>query len=201
MATIGDVLVTVEDIENYKAPVGGLGEDMRRVYSLTIPLAISHIEGRLGFQLAEKQYAGYYTARSTNLLLLPSYPVSALNTFKINDTTYDVHSKLAPTLTSAQYWLDCEQGVITPKYQAFLPTTPGSIYVDMKAGWGTETNPYPQDLVMAGIMLTLLLVEERTRVGVKAKTIGPENISQYIRESKDYETYIESAIARHCRWI
>jgi hypothetical protein len=34
MATIGDVLVTVEDIENYKAPVGGLGEDMRRVYSL-----------------------------------------------------------------------------------------------------------------------------------------------------------------------
>ncbi len=44
-------------------------------------------------------------------------------------------------------------------------------------------------------MLTLLLVEERTRVGVKAKTIGPENISQYIRESKDYETYIESAIA------
>lgn len=203
-------LIKLDDISNYR---GTLNSDMAATYSTVIPYAIAYIQDRLGFTLKESTYSQYITAKSSQMIVLPAYPVKVDGTTPVltvmeaidplsgstTGTAWSLLSEYSASGASGRAWLDKAWGLISPISENF-PTGYGRIFISMTAGWGA-TYAYPKDLQIAAMVLTMLFTEERNRIGVKAKTLGPESINEYIRESADYKTLVESAIMRHSRII
>lgn len=211
MATISDLIV-MDDVSNYKAPVGGLGADMQQAITTIIPLAIGYIEARLGFTIKETAYSKFVVARSKVLVALPAYPVDPSKiTFSVDGTAWPLLSNSSLITSTGDAWLDYEWGLVhymdsttlgTRPYSSslYFPTGFGRIFCAFTAGWGGAYD-YPQALKTAAIVLTMLMYEERNRIGIKAKTIGPETISEYIRDSSDYKTMCETAIQKYSRYL
>ena len=193
-------LITIDDISSFKAPVGGLGSDEQTALTSFIPFAIAYIQDRLGHTIKETAYSQFVNTQSSQLVVLPSYPVNpATITLTVQGSAWTLLSTASIITATGHAWLDSEWGMVHVT-DALFPKGYGKIFVAMTAGWG-GTYPYPVDLKLAAVILTMLFEQERQRVGVKAKTVGPESISEYIRNSSDYKTAVESAIMRHTRII
>lgn len=198
--TESKALLTVADITAYKYPDGSASTDIMAFYANIVPVVIAHFKGRLGFDFDYKSYAQWLRGRYSTMLALPAYPVETL-TLEIDGTAIAVLTpSSAKTTSGCVVALDPEWGIVNAISPYELPKGYGQVYGTFTAGWG-HTYDYPADLRQAAVILAIMLENERTRIGVNAKTLGPESISQYLRNSSDYKTLIEEPIIRHTRYL
>jgi hypothetical protein len=149
--------------------------------------------GRLGYDPAATTYTGaYYMGNGTPLLRLTGRPITAVTSLTMDSETLTV---------LAQGGTDSGQPVLIPahgkwlRYRGGLFTNGSTIKITYAAGYAT----IPAGLKLATCILTWIVLEERNRVGMAGKSIGPEQINQLARQSSDYG-FVEATIDQYANF-
>jgi hypothetical protein len=175
-------LTTAERVQHIKA-LGDKADVISRLEEC-LAAASAWFETAVG-PILTASYTERLSGGLSPVLKLAHKPCTAVTSLSVNGTTWRV-------LTSAV--VDTGQEVFLPSHGMWLeargylwPKGNGNILITYTAGYGATAEVLPDDIQQSVALVTLLLMEESNRLGIGAKTLGPEQINLVIRNAKDYQ--------------
>jgi hypothetical protein len=182
------MLTTLEKVREFKSVVGSA----QAVLEGCLSAADAWLKGQIGQELEAPVDAQGAPVDSTVILSgngglmlrLPQRPVRAVSSVSVDGATYSV---LAPDATAdgQQPIMYTTSGNLMGRGGFVFPWGVGNVFVRYQYGYLADHIPY--DLQQAEIILAHLLFEERNRVGVSNKTLGPEQVNEVARKLDDYD--------------
>ena len=148
------------------------------------------LKGRIGTAVESDSYTRRLSGEGVAMLRLPDWPLTAVSSLTLDGAALTVLVGSA-TDTGQDVFADAD-GLLWMRNDDVFTKGRGNILITYTAGYASTA--IPEDLQQACVVLTWLIAEERTRIGIGGKTLGPEQINLVVRNSKDYDTMIEQAI-------
>ncbi len=163
-------------------------------WDYALAAATEYLQTQIGRDIVTTTYTNeMYRGDGTAILRLNNWPIQSVTSLTVGGETWTV---LGPT-----YAADSGQTAFVPSTGSWLEArgtkvfTEGSlVVVSYVAGFDTV----PDDLQMCCCMIARLLLEERNRLGMTAKSLGPEQINMIARNANDYQ-FIKDTIDYYAR--
>jgi hypothetical protein len=144
----------------------------------------------IGHEIESSTYTQRLTGDGTPILFTPQWPITAVSSLIVDEDTWSVLTSESTTDSDEECFLPHHGRWIEGRDVTF-PSSP-TIVMTYTAGYATV----PADVTLCVVMMARLLVRERQRLGEGAKTLGPENVQQVVRDLKEYPL-IEATIRRY----
>jgi len=193
-------LITKDELFALMAPTSSLKGSGS--IDICIEAASSWVVGELGVPVLEAVFTEHPTSDNEILLGLKAYPVTAISSLTYQGAPLLWFSDDITGSTGAyntyDIWVYSKWGILMSKNNLFS-RWPGDFLITYTAGY--KCSVVPRDLKMATAIVAHLLAIEPNRVGVGAKTMGPEQISMIVRNAKEYTTMVTDAIAHNRRKV
>jgi hypothetical protein len=186
-----DPFITLDAVTGFK-PVD-TGDPSKRAEAFAAAVE-RHLQRKIGFHPASVSTQNERTeGNGRSLLPLKRWPITACPQIIIEGTTYDVLGPASATdggqlftISSDGFFLQARRGGIFKDEASILVPS-------YTAGWDADGI---EDLVLVGVMLVHLLLQEVSLIGQGAVTIGSQQIQTVVRNSKDYQ-FITETIDRY----
>ena len=145
----------------------------------------------IGREIESSTYTQRLSGDGTCILYTPQWPITSVESLKVDEDEWGVLTSDDLTDSDEETYLPVHGRWLEGRNGLTFPMSP-TIVIEYTAGYAEV----PADVRYCVVMMARLLIRERNRLGEGAKSLGPENIQQVVRDHKAYPL-IEATIKRY----
>ena len=187
---MGTTITTIERLEAFWPGSTSAGTAAANA----LAAATEYIQTQTGRDIVTTTYTNeMYRGDGTALLRLNNWPIQSISSLTVGGVTWSV---LGPT-----YAADTGQQAFVPSTGSWLEARGSYLFTEdsiVVASYMAGYSPVPEDLQQVCAMLARLVLEERNRLGITTKSLGPEQINMVARNSDDYQ-FIKDTLDYYAR--
>lgn len=173
-------LITIDDVVAFKAvPSADLA-----IADTCMDAADAFLKRRIGYEIESASYTERLSGSGTAVLKPRRWPITAVTSLTVDEDSWDTLLYSDTTDSDEETFLPEHGKWLEARFGSVFTAGVGNILIVYTGGYTT----IPEDLKLAAVLLTHLLLAERTKLGEGSRTQGPESIQQILRNAeRDYQ--------------